>query len=513
MAYMSWPWHIFTCLHIWRPESHGWGYDLITSAAMRIANNQLGCEPDDLEKFLQVLDRAGFPPWLDGTIDFDDDEAWQIYISETLANYWNFLLKVNQVALGGYFGLVFIVALVQLARRQSAIRTLWGGTKGVLVTHVIVVILAVNMLIYIRSKPWAQDVLTGRTLMRPFPPADSTFMDDPSVSNGPTTFPNRRDVVFGGRLDARTIGAYNRWLEFHPGNQEFLKGISTIGGTALYRSYVKDLPPAFRQAVVNATMEPILSKGGRFLQQDYRTGDWFLLGAKDRNAKVQQALFVGVEGPLYELRKELDFVIGDARFGFSREMAMAKTSLIFLHDLDHKLFGRFVDRTNTSSSPLDTANVNTMTVSLFELEQVPSLAKSLPPSRDWIARWTDTPLMEAEFTVGEELMYKYSTAKTGPQRVETTLVNIHENGEMLDLAFYGGHVYKHGTVKTVPRHAVEKVPDLYEGSLVWANHLDKGEWFPGEIVWIGPDGYAEIEFADGDYEELVPRERYNPRTG
>jgi fumarate reductase subunit C len=511
LRHMSWPWNIFTCLHIWRPESHGWGYDLITSAAMRIANNQLGCEPEDLDKFLQVLDRVGAPEWLDGTIDTDDDEAWQIYIRETLANYWNFLVRVNKAILGGYFGLVLIATIVQVAQGRSAIQTLWGGTKGVLVTHILVVFLAFNILHFFRRTPWAEDVLSGRMLMRPFPPVQTTLFNDPSVSKGPTTFPDRRDVLFGGRLDARTIGAYNRWLEFHPGNKEFLKGVSAMGGASLYRSYVRDLPPVFQQAVEDATMEPILSKGGRFLQQDYRTGDWLSMRAEETHSKIQQALYVGVEGPLYELRKELDFVIGDARFGFSRETAMAKKSLVFLNDLDRKLLGRFADNAIASSSRQDKAATNVMTTSWFKLEQVQPLVESLSTSRDWISRWTAKPLKIYGFIIGEELMYKYTKVNGLKLRAKTTLMKIHGNGGLLDLAFYGDNVYKHGVVKTVSRFSVEKVPHLYEGSPVWANQDDQGEWFPGTISLIGPDGDAEIQFADGDYEAEVPRDRYNPR--
>lgn len=479
---------------------------------MRIGNNQLGCEPGDLDKFLEVLERVGFPEWLDGTIDTDVDEAWEIYIRETIANCWTFLLKVNKLALGGYFGLVAIVSLVQLARGRSAIQTLWGGTKGVLVTHVIVIILAVDILLYARSTPWAKDLLSGRMLMRPFPPLQSTLTDDPSISMGPSTLPNRRDVLFGGRLDARTIGAYNRWLEFHPGNQEFLEGVSTMGGASLYRSYAKDLPPAFRQAIVDATMEPILSKGGRFLQQDYRTGDWLYMRPGERNAKVQQALYVGVEGPLYELRKELDFLIGDARFGFSRETGMTKQLLLFLYDLDRKLFGRLGDNAIAVNSAHSRPATKTTTISFFRLTPIQSLAGSLPKTRDWIARWTSKPLANPDFIVGEELMYKFTKVRTGlTLRARATLLKIHGNGGLLDLAFYGDNINRHGVVKTVPRTAVEKVPPLHEGSLVWAKSEGRGDWFPGRIALMGPDGYADIEFDDGDYEESIPRDWYNPR--
>ena len=147
---------------------------------------------------------------------------------------------------------------------------------------------------------------------------------------------------------SRTLGAYSRWLDFHPSNQEFLQNVAALVGTSMYRWYVKDLPPVFAQAVVNATIEPMLSKGGRFLQQDYRTGDRLFMKPVEREFMVQQALYIGVERALYSLRKALGFILGDARFGCSRETSMARISLSFLRDLEGQLFGRFADASKSA---------------------------------------------------------------------------------------------------------------------------------------------------------------------
>lgn len=513
VKYMSWPWNIFTCLHIWRTASHGWGYDLITSAALRIGNNQLGCEPSDLERFLEVLDRIGSPSWLDGTIDFERRDAWQVYIRETLQNYWNFLLKVNKIAAVVYFGLLLLVALVQSYRKQAGIQTVSSGTKGALIVYLIVIVLAAELLYYVRNTPWMQDVYTGRTLMRPFPPLEKTLLIDPAVSKGPSTFPHRRDFLFAGRMDARTIGAYNRWYEFHPGNQKLLQGVAKMG--ASYRSYNdKGLAPIFQRAVMDAVMEPILLTGGRFLQQDYRTGEWLEMLDEERDTMVHTHLFVGTEGPLFELRKEYNFLLGDARFGYSRETAMARVSLGFLRDLDVNLFRRSLQPSKNPQKAKQDPPPKVF--KLFKIQTIPSKKESIQNCRNWMSRWTAKPLVTHEFVVGEEVVYKYtSTELDDTIFLPATLVEIREGGDLLDVAFYSDDLYYHDLyvpehTVTIPRATVEKFRPLKAGSRVLANYEGNGKWFTGKVVAIGPTGWADILYSDKEYEEGVSRRRYRP---
>ena len=507
---MSWPWNIFTCLHIWRPATNGWGYDLITAAAMRIANNQLGCAPEDLEKFLFVLDSAGFPAWLDGTIDLDRDDAWQIYIRETIANIFQFLWTINVRASTVYLVCVVLLSVAQLVRGRSVLRVLWESAQTVLWTHGIVVAMAFFVLAYVREQSYAKDITEGRMLMRPFAPVTTTWAADPSVPLGPSTLPNRRDVLFGGRLDAKTIGAYNRWLEFHPGNNLFRMASEANGGTALYRSYFKSLPPIFARAYMDAVLEPILSTGGRILHQDYRTGDWLYPEQDFRDGLIEKALFVGREGPLFELHKEFHFVLGNARFGYMRETAMARASLGFLYALETKLFGRFVRRIAAPAQKPVSSSSRFKTFSLPELRPIkPNGGVFHVLSRDWIARWTSSPLQKAMFTVGEEVCLAHSEEDPDWSGFIATVADVDDEQETVDLAIYGSDVDRlDGTIKTVPWSAITKFPVLYKGSRVWADYENEGEYFPGRIHSIRPTGQADIDYDDGTFEARVPPDRY-----
>ena len=500
---MSWPWNIFTCLHIWRPASNGWGYDLITAAAMRIANNQLGCEPGDLEKFLFVLESVGFPAWLDGTIDLDRDDAWEIYIRETIANIFQFFWTINVTASAVYLIGVVLISVAQLVRGQSGLRVLCVSAKTILWTHGVVMAMAFFILAYVREQSYAKDITQGRMLMRPFAPVTTTWAADPSVPLGPSTLPNRRDVLFGGRLDAKTIGAYNRWLEFHPGNKLFQMAAEANGGASLYRSYFKSLPPIFARAYIDAIMEPILLTGGRILLQDYRTGVWLDPEPKFRDSMIQKALFVGREGPLFELHKEYHFVLGNARFGYLRETSMARTSLAFLYALESKLFGRFVRHTSTKVPEPVSSRRPFKTFSLPKLLSAKPVGATLHDvSRDWIGRWTSSSLDQATFTVGEEVCLSFSSGF-----FIATVAYVDEEEETMDLAIYSNEIELHGTFKTVPWSAVKKF-ELYEGLPVSADYMDRGEYFRGRIRFIRPTGEVDIDYDDGDFEARVSPDRY-----
>jgi hypothetical protein len=111
-------------------------------------------------------------------------------------------------------------------------------------------------------------------------------------------------------------------------------------------------------------------------------------------------------------------------------------------------------------------------------------------------------------------MYKYmSPEHQGPTFLQATVIRIHPGGESLDVAFYNDDMLYHdlytpGLASTVPREAVEKFVPPKAGSPVLANYEGHGRWFPGKVVGIGPTGWAEILYADNDYEEDVSRRRY-----
>eukprot|EP00934_Nitzschia_sp_Nitz4_P005517 Nitzschia sp. Nitz4//scaffold5_size260463//134774//137477//NITZ4_000986-RA/size260463-augustus-gene-0.10-mRNA-1//1//CDS//3329555352//5507//frame0 len=493
--FMSWPWNILTCMHVWRPAIQGWGYDLVTSAAMRIANAQNGCEPADVIRFVAALGEFGFPEFLDGPIDLEDDYSWENYIRETIRNILEFSLYVNVAVLALFFVSTFLESL--RASRYSVARSFWNGSKVLLLTHGIIILVATGVVTFVSHTPWAQSITSGRHLMRPFPPVSKTWSTDPSVSSGPVTVVNRQDILIGARLDATTIGAYNRWLEFHPGNSEFLDNVEWFGG-ASFRSYNKGMSSSFLRSLSEKATESIFAKGGRLLQQDYRTGNWLEMTPEEASDATQQALLVGCDGPMYDLKRSLDFMVGEMRFGFYRLRPMSRVLLTQLRDLEIQLFHRGTvpaKKKPTKARAGKRAN-------LFSLGVAPQVG-----STGWKTRHSSIPSGQDDFVVGQEVVYFHTFDDSpGTDVFQATVLSV--DNEMVQLAMYGydGEIFP--PVMTVPKHSVAKSIPPTVGSTVLANYRHQGSWMEGKVLSLMPNGLATIRYNNRRTEYEVPREHY-----
>ena len=148
MANLQRPWNILRCLHLFKPRDRSWGYDLFTATTLRVANGQMGGEPEDLDGLLDnVMIPLQYPEWLQGEIDYEDENAWQVYMSGTITKTFDFLKKVNTY---GHLGLAAFLALCsvlgylynrlgptsQNSCKPSVVMTvLTAGVKRLVLTH------------------------------------------------------------------------------------------------------------------------------------------------------------------------------------------------------------------------------------------------------------------------------------------------------------------------------------------------------------------------------------------
>lgn len=501
---MAWPFNVLRCLHIWKPRDRAWGYDLFTSAALRIGNGQQGCEPEDLGLFLTVLEDMGFPEWLDGTINLDHPEAWQIYFRETIANMFNFLLKVN----AGVIGLLLLFALIAtIANRSgSRLRTFTRSITRIAIPCFIVFLSTLWVLDSVRSSKWGAGISSGHTLMRPFPPSTTVWPADPSISKGSTTVPWRYDVLVGTRLDAKTIGAYSRWMDFHPGNAELLQYVADVGGP-LYRSYERGLPRTFKDHLIDGAFQVINEKGGRFLQQDYRTGDWRTMTEKESLEYVRLVLFEGRKSLLAALREEVNFSLLEYRFGTLRGTTLSWQSQTNLRKLKSRLF----DGPEEIAPLVPSKQVLQLRrPSLSNVDATVGSNEDILSRSSGSKRWTtfrDEPAKK--FKLHDELLFR--GAEGGMFRV--TVVGFAEDNEHVYVSFYGEDGYYHGTVRPLHHSLLVKRIRPEEGAFVFGNYLKNGEWFPGRITRVRPDATVDILYDDGDFEERVESGSYQVSQG
>ena len=313
---MAKPFSVLRCLGLWKPANRNWGYDLMTSGLLRCANNQMGMTYEELNVFVEtVMSKLRIPEWLQGPVT-EEHDAWQIYLRETLDKMLAFVVELNLFVLGPYLLLVIMTAAV---RRKMSVLT--GSLYRLVVTHGILLLVGYHLLTHVYRSPFATDLRSKRLLMRAFPAEDESVSKDMAILAGPLTLPERNDVLVGSRFDARFLGAFDRWLDYHPGNKLFR---ATIADNADYYRDYSGLPHAFRQEIVTR-LESATTLRGRFLSQDYQTGFWTVMSNAESQRYVRQSLLTAASGLLNDLNQEISYMLAEYRFGLIRGTALAYT--------------------------------------------------------------------------------------------------------------------------------------------------------------------------------------------
>ena len=502
---------------------------------MRIANGQPGCEPEELAGLINVLDKKlHLPEFLDGTTNIDLDNVWELYISETIYNIYQFMIKVNLILHGGYLCVTLVIAVfVQLRYKKGGFNVVSSASfLRIIIAHSIIVGITILFMSNFRKSDWAIGISSGNTLRRPFPPSIAAEeVDkvegkgglagwlvegiDPTISQGLTVMPSRRDVLVGTRYDTKTIGSYSRWLDYHPGNEAFLEDITNRmmmvkgsgatgvggagGGRSLYRSYEIGLPPIFHRWIIQSVITNIEKYDGRFLQQDYRTGDWKLMDEIETRDYVRLILTSGTNGAVSaEVLREINFLLGTYRFGNSRGTGLARHSQMYLHHLTKTIFGTLPQVSEEQKkTQLCAFTVTSMLPPNTTRNEEVRFDATIPTSRRWTQLRSEPT---SDIRIGSSVVY---TGFKGKQ-FAATVVNVNEKFDSFEIVFPADETHVTGLGKfNVPRDMLFKPLPPVEGYSVQANYKGEGQWFPGYITKVRPSG-VYVEYDDGDHEGDIP---------
>jgi|UniRef100_A0A8J9TFH8 hypothetical protein len=494
MASMGKPFSILRCLSIYKPWSRNWGYDLVTSAFMRFSNEQL--ENEDLEfRLLPRLEEVGLPSWLWGTVSMEEGQrvAWQTFISETLNNTFTFLAEINVKAHAVYGALIAFFACIASIRRQSGVSVFRRNFLRVLLTHGVLLGVTFMILRGIRTSEWGSSVLSGRTLQRPFPSiAITREVEDRMLIQGPTTVPHRSDVLIGSRYDAAFLGSYDRWLDYHAGNSDYLQIVENLG--PLYRSYQR-LGPFFTTQVENNLLSLVEESEGRFLQQNFRTGDWQIMDEEEARLVVHDDLIAWSKQLLWVLRRSIDHMVADYRFGLFRQTSLARYSQVHLLHLRRTVLGNRLVLSKSSRNGRPPSLQSQLSLSPLRIEALSHItihrrsllppAVPLPEIREGSRVWCNLQNMEWDWYPG-------------------VVENADENYEFFDVALEDGFI-----VEDVAKIDIRQYPHIKEGIRVHGCFGDGLEdCFPGTVFHVMPNRDVGIEYDDGDVEDRVPPSRY-----
>jgi hypothetical protein len=490
MLSMQKPFSYLRCLSLWKPPSHSWGYDLITSGFMRFSNGQM--EGGEIEARLWPrLDQMHFPEWLRSDLPEEDEWgqkiSWKYFLEGTIARTLAFLkevvLKSHMIYLVG----VFLVGGFSLVQSNGSVSDAFRPIRRVMTLHSVVALGVFFIRYHIRHSAWGVAVLKGQALMRPFPTATVTTSDELAfISDGPTTFPANNDALIGTRYHAKFLGMYEDYLDWHTGNRPYLQAVQARA--PLYQAYQHSASD-FDARIVYDVRQSVTKSKGRFLQQDYRTGDWRIMSDEEVEAAIRRDLMFEASPARRALRPLLRRMIALGRFGFGRETILMRKSVVYLLLLEKRLAELRVD-----VSPKE----EPYTVDAFFLRESVGFpgsmvrAKRIPAFRS--GPFSSIDQDEEPFPVGCTVNVdgKGRFATKGWDRGH--VVRVDDEGGTYSLALESG-----ARRNNVPRNKIYAYNPVTEGDHIEGCFEDDlTDCFPGTVLRVMPDAAIAVEFDDGD---------------
>lgn len=318
-------------LGLWKPADANWGLDFITKSVMEWNMGENGMEPDTLERYARrIHSYLGLPTFLQGrVIEVDEDaeedleeDPYHTFFDTTIQTWSDFFIKANMA-----LALVFLMVYSALS---SCFFQRIPKQPLILITTLIYIVPTIALFWQLRlveKSEWGQNILNGITFREPFPPARdfSMLYRETSANMGPTTIPERTDVLIGTRLSSPVLGSMRQWLDYHPGNVVYRSALSTTA--KVFRSY-SGLPFAFQNAVIEQVID---ASHGRMLIQDWQTGYWQVLDEIARHRRTVDNVVATGNKMLSVVSLAIDELMAHFRFEVPfRESALAYQTQVML---------------------------------------------------------------------------------------------------------------------------------------------------------------------------------------
>lgn len=495
---MRFPFSVLRCLSLWKPFDSKWGYDLITSGFMRFANEQLE-EEDFYDRFLPRLKQMHFPNFLRGRmVGGSQMKLWSTFIRSTIE-------KVNE-----FFSVVVLAAYMLYLVVGAGSNMLAGwpirswvpkSLTRLLVLNGLLAIVGFRIWFNIQNSTWGKHVSSGRALMRPFRPPDAaTFAERAIVSKGPTTMPTRWDVLIGTRFSAEFLGSYRRWLDFHPGNVEFQAAVQDVSDSF---EYFKNMESKVQARIVRWVVNEIHQNEGRFLIQDYITGDWRLLLDSEAFVEVAAVLMKATSPLISAIVSRLDVLIDDYRFGPTRGTAMGSLAHLLLYDVRKDLL--YTLKNNQPVQKKEVKNWKSSPKTVASLQMTPRPRALTYPER----RLSQTAFVpgssDEDFQVGT-LVWAFFAEEDGGW-MPGSILDFNPTKEWY--VFVGDDSQMDSTVYF---RNLQRWKPLVEGDrIMGCFRHGLSDCYPGTITRVHPSAAVSVYFDDGEFEPLMSPANYYQR--
>jgi hypothetical protein len=336
------PWKTLRSLGLYKPRDADWGWDMISTASMRITNDDNGYHDFNLDEFIEEGGFRFLPKWLDAKLE--EKEGWFDYIYKTMLNVKEAVETCYLIALAGYLILFLNINIIQSFMKKGNGSCFLRAIGRLLVLHGCVALLGGYTIVHISRTPWAQSIQHGKAYRL-------LVASQLPETMSPGTLPFRTDVLVETKYDSEYLYGYNYILEIaHPGNREF-KGM-LVNYSAGYAT----LPPSVKRELCLDVVNWVGQGGGRFLTQN-EEGNWSEM-SNDKAAQVVHKGLMKYANPIVgKVVTEIAYLQSETKFGVFRDMAIHRQHISgMLHNLQDKIldppFGTVQkSRVVTKSSP------------------------------------------------------------------------------------------------------------------------------------------------------------------
>ena len=497
---MSFPFSMFRSIGIWKPHDANWGYDWVTSTALRVSNSENGYTYDDLEDFaLESELGQSIPRFLHGGVD--EEGSWRVYIEETISNFRSLFSALYIAGVTAYLLLVFTLDFTESFRRRRVLSAL---TRFVVI-NLAVIYLAFKAAEVVKETQFCKSVHSNTIYSRPFLPRSSLTLKniDSSEKQLPTTVPMRSDVLFGNRYDSKHIGNYANFLDYHPGNKDLRQQYDEYADT--YISY-SGLPSQFQNEIIDR----INSKFDRFLSQN-EFGEWTLMEEQDKWNEIDHGLIFSQPsmGLMKALDKEVAILLASARFGtlIRSSRVMKKIALKSL-----KYFRDNVIRKVVKHQPTDEkltrrqTEINGdrfVTPSLFHLPNEKSLkgTSSTKSKRNSIPKSNPA---EANFKLGDHVLFNYQGS--GYWLNGHIIYKEHGNYGYVERKFDDGLIERSSVVMKNLKPYVPLVEGQDVAFVARECVTCPNDYIPGSIRRVYPEFSYDVEYESGEVDTRINAE-------
>jgi hypothetical protein len=317
-ARMRQPWRILRSFGLHKFPGQNWGYDFITQASARIANNELGFFPSDLDAYIE---KGGFellPVWMQtlGPPEYEDDssyEAWVPFYLSTLERCQDVLGRAHLAAAVLLTLLLLITALAAPRRMRRSV--LASGIATMTLIHFVIVLVGWYYLKAISKSQWGENIRTGRAYRWPSLP-------HPVAPVLPGTLPTVEDVMVFDDLQSDYLAVVSDIMDVtHAGNAAWAERAEDRA------SGYNRLPAALQFLVCDDLLARLRQQGRRVLVKNANS-DWAESPSATSLRWCHKDLMKRADPTVMSVVRQLDFLLTDAKFGRWRETAMVRREWI-----------------------------------------------------------------------------------------------------------------------------------------------------------------------------------------